>query len=52
MVEEDNIDGLIMSCDDLKCFNRIEFQSIFRAMQFLRFADLLIDWVRTMYMEF
>ena len=52
IADEDEIDGLILSCDFMKCFDRIEFESIFKSMTYLGFSDTLIQWVKIMYTSF
>ena len=47
--EEDNI---IISCDYMKCFDRIEIASVIKAMELYGFSEYLIKWVRVMYTEF
>ena len=48
----DEIDGFVMSCDFLKCFDRIEFEAVFCALKYFGFSTYLQQWIRTLYTEF
>ena len=42
----------ILSCDFMKCFDRIETECVIRGMEEFRFSEYLIQWVRIIYSEF
>ena len=50
--QEDNIPGVIVSCDFLKCFDRIEIPAVLKSMEYFNFSRMLQDWVRVMYSDF
>ena len=41
--DNSNIQAFILSLDFKKCFDKIEFQAIFNAMEFFGFAEYLIN---------
>ena len=43
---------LILSCDFMKCFDRIEINSVIKAMEHFGFAPTIVRWVRIMYTKF
>ena len=45
-------EGLIMSCDFLKCFDRIEIVAVIKSMEYFGFSRILTDWVEIMYSGF
>ena len=47
--QEENI---VMSCDYMKCFDRIEIDSIVHAMRFFQFSEYLIKWIELIYEDF
>ena len=49
---DEKCDGLILSCDYLKCFDMIEFGCIQEAMKLFGFSDTLCKWIRIMYTAF
>ena len=50
--DEEDYDGVILSCDYYKCFDVIEMESIQKSMEFFKFSQVLISWVRIMYEKF
>ena len=44
--------GLIMSCDFMKCFDRIETSSVLGALDFFGFSSFIQHWVTTLYRGF
>ena len=50
--EEDNAENIVISSDFIKCFDRIEIESVLAAMQHFHFAPVLVKWVKIMYKEF
>ena len=50
--KEDGEQGIIISCDYLKCFDRIETNAVLKSMEQFGFAEILINWVRILYSEF
>ena len=50
--EQGEDEGLILSCDYLKCFDRIEHTAVIGAMQAFNFSSVLIQWVKTIYHGF
>ena len=49
---EENSSGIILSCDYLKCFDRIENCAVQGAMSYFGFAESLIKWVQILYKDF
>ena len=49
---ENGTEGIIMSCDYLKCFDRIELCAVIGAMKAFKFSQRLINWVSTLYCDF
>ena len=50
--KDSDIDGLILSVDFSKCFDKISFSAIFGALQYFGFGPEFIDMIRTMYSNF
>ena len=50
--EEEQTDGLIISCDYMKCFDRVEIPGVLYAMKYFQFSELLIEWVKIMYSQY
>ena len=48
----ENVDGFILSCDYLKCFDRIEKSAVLGAMRQFQFSHMLTQWVETLYENF
>ena len=42
----------ILSCDFLKCFDRIEFECITKSMEMFKFSQTLVKWVSILYNQF
>ena len=51
LAEEEEIDGVIISIDFLKCFDRIEIPSLLKAMQYFGLGDSYHKWTRTIYTD-
>ena len=45
-------EGIILSCDYMKCFDRVETKAVIGAMKYFGFSDLLINWVSIIYTQF
>ena len=52
MLEDEHKPGLIISCDFLKCYDRVETQGVLKAMEFFGFSTMLRRWVTTLYQDF
>ena len=52
IAQEEDLDGLIMSCDYMKCFDRIENECVIKAMEYMQFSSILRKWTRIMYCGF
>ena len=50
--EANNEENIIISCDYMKCFDRVEIESVIRAMDMFKFSNLLKVWVSIMYDRF
>ena len=50
--QEENVPGAIVSCDFLKCFDRVEIPAVLKAMEFFNFSPTLCNWVKIMYRDF
>ena len=50
--EQEENNSLILTCDWMKCFDRIEHDAVYRAMQMFGFSEYLIKWVRIVYSRF
>ena len=44
--------GIVLSCDYLKCFDRIEQEAVFQSMQIFSFSETLINWIKILYTQF
>ena len=44
--------NIVLSCDFLKCFDRIEFQCITEALKQFSYSEYLIQWIEIMYTKF
>ena len=50
--KEEKIEAVVISCDFQKAFDRINFNSLFRAMEFFNFANILVNWSKIVYNKF
>ena len=50
--EKHNLEGMILSLDFMKCFDRIEFCAILGALKYFGFGEYLINWVKVLYTDF
>ena len=50
--KENNIDGLMLLIDFEKAFDRVEYQSLYDAMQFLNFNSTIIRWMQILFTDF
>ena len=50
--EEDQVENIVLSCDYMKCFDRIEIESVISAMKYFGFSKYLCDWTRIIYKDF
>ena len=49
LAEQKEVDSLILSLDFEKCFDKIEFEAIYGAMQFFGVGEYVEKWTRLMY---
>ena len=49
---ETDEDIMVLSVDFQKCFDMIEFEAIFKSMEFLGFGENMISWAKTLYTDF
>ena len=49
--EAEQVEAIILSLDFMKCFDRIEFQTIIKSMRFFGFAEYLIEWTEILYKD-
>ena len=49
---EEDLDSLLVLIDFEKCFDKIEFQAIFGALEYFGFGDNFVSMVKTMYTDF
>ena len=47
--ETENLDGLIIQIDFMKCFDRVEIGVLVQAMRYFNFGDSFISWTLTIY---
>ena len=45
-------DAMILSLDFLKCFDRVEFQILFKVLDFLEFPHIIKHWTKILYTNF
>ena len=45
-------EGIIISCDFLKAFDKINWHSLIGAMRYFKFSEVLISWTQIIYTEF
>ena len=50
--QNENRSAIIISCDYLKCFDRIEMNAVQKAMEQFQFSGMLRKWVQIMYSQF
>ena len=50
--QEQDEDNIILSCDFLKCFDRIEFDCIRKSLKYFGFSDILCTWIDILYDKF
>ena len=43
---------MVMSCDYLKCFDRVETECVIKSMEYFGFSNMLQEWVKTVYSGF
>ena len=51
-LDNKNSEGIVISCDYQKCFDKIDFTALFGSLQFFGFAEYLIQWSKILYTEF
>ena len=49
---ENGEDNIVISCDYMKCFDRIEFIAVQKAMEYMNFSEKLRKWVEILYTDF
>ena len=52
IAEERDLEAVILSCDFLKCFDRVEFSCIEGSLRYFHFAEYIINWVKILYSDF
>ena len=50
--EEHQVEAMILSLDFEKCFDKIEFQTVFGALKKFNFSDTIIQWTKILYYRF
>ena len=45
-------DGVILNCDFVKCFDRIETEAVLKSLQLFGFSDVIVRWTRVIYTDF
>ena len=50
--KDNELDGMILSLDFEKCFDKIEFNSIIKSLEFFKFPQYIIQWVNILYTDF
>ena len=50
--KEEDIEAILLSLDFMKCFDRIEFNAIYGALNFFEFPEWIINWVKIIYTGF
>ena len=50
--KDELIQAIILSLDFMKCFDRIEFQTILKSLSFFGFAEYITQWVEILYTDF
>ena len=50
--EEEGKEGIILSCDYMKCFDRIETDAVIGAMKAFKFSEILQRYVKMIYNQF
>ena len=48
-LQERQQEGVVISVDYKKCFDRIKWGSIFGAMKVFNFGSKIISWIKTLY---
>ena len=49
IAKDDHIDGFVLSLDFMKCFDYIEHTAITGAMNYFKFPEYMVNWVRIIY---
>ena len=52
VIEAEEEKGIILNCDFLKCFDRIETEAVLRSLEQFGFSQIIVKWVRIMYTAF
>ena len=50
--ESDESDAIVLSCDFLKCFDRVETECVIKSMSYFGFSTTLQNWVQVVYKNF
>ena len=50
--QKEDIEGVIISCDFQKAFDRISHDSLFKALKMFKFSEVLQEWTKIIYTEF
>ena len=49
---DNKMDGLILSLDFEKCFDKVSFSALFGCLEFFKFPEYVIKWVKILYTGF
>ena len=52
IMKHEKKEGILLSCDFLKCFDRVEFVCIRQSLKYFGFGDYLVNWVSLLYSDF
>ena len=45
-------EGIVISCDYQKCFDKISFSALTNSLKYFQFANFLIEWTNILYTDF
>ena len=51
-LENENEEGLVLSCDYQKCFDKVSFSALFGSLKYFGFSELIYNWTQILYKEF
>ena len=50
--EVNKLEGIILSLDFEKCFDKLSFSAIFGALRFFKFPEYIVTWIEILYTDF